>query len=106
MVLALLIITPLVAILFGYLLWKNTMKNYDYNVFGFGVLIRLLVACLVCSFNIYLGIGFFVIFSTWNFIITYKNTSFLIAFLSVIFQPIALFFAVSAINRFISAVND
>ncbi|WP_159245304.1 hypothetical protein [Tenacibaculum maritimum] len=48
----------------------------------------------------------FVLFSIWNFIATWRNTSILIAILAVIFQPIALLFAFSALNRLTKALND
>ncbi|MFD1014783.1 hypothetical protein [Winogradskyella rapida] len=97
---------PILSILFGYFLWRSAMDNYGYNIYGIGVIIRLLIAGLVCIFDLNIGLALLVIVSIWNFITTLRNTSFFIALLAILFQPIALWFAISAINRFISAMND
>ena len=104
--LVLLVAIPIFSILFGYFLWKSAMDNYGYNIYGIGVIIRLLIAGLACLFDPMVGLGLLVIVSIWNFIATYRNTSFFIALFAVLFQPIALWFAISAINRFIRAIND
>lgn len=106
MAIALLLGIPILSLLFGYFLWKSAIDNYGYNVYGTGVLIRLAIAGLACFLDPIIGLGFFIIFSIWNFIATWKNTSFFIAFFAVLFQPIALWFAISAINRVLRAIND
>lgn len=104
--LLLLVGIPILSIIFGYFLWKTAMDNYGYNVYGIGVIIRLLIAGLVCFYDPTIGLSLLAIVSIWNFIVTWKNTSFFIALFAVLFQPIALWFAISAINRLISAIND
>lgn len=104
--LLLLVGLPLVLIIVGYIIWRSAMDNYGYNVFNTWVLVRLLIA-VVCGFiDLYLGIGLFVLFSIWNFIVTWRNTSMFIAILAVIFQPVALWFAFAALNRLAKALND
>lgn len=104
--LVLLVAIPTLSILFGYFLWKSAMDNYSYNIYGIGVIIRLLIAGLAFFIDPMIGLGLLVIASIWNFIATWRNTSFVIALFAVLFQPIALWFAIAAINRFIRAIND
>ncbi|NCT19426.1 MAG: hypothetical protein GW771_14505 [Flavobacteriia bacterium] len=106
LVLLFLIGIPILSILFGYLLWKSAMDNYGYNIYGVGVLIRLAIAILSCFYDPTLGLWLFIIFSIWNLLITWKNTSFIIAFFSILFQPIALYFAFVALNRLAKAINN
>jgi hypothetical protein len=104
--LLLLVGLPILLLIVGYFIWQNAMDNYGYNIFGTGVLIRLVIA-VGCGFaDLYLGIGLFIVFSIWNFIITWKNTSVFTAILAVIFQPVALWFAFAALNRLTKAIND
>lgn len=104
--LVLLVAIPVLSVLFGYFLWKSAMDNYGYNIYGMGVIIRLLIAGLTCFFDPMIGLGLLVIVSIWNFIATWRNTSLFIALFAVLFQPIALWFAISAINRLLRAIND
>lgn len=104
--LGLLIAIPILSILFGYFLWKSAMDNYGYNIYGIGVIIRLLVAGLAFFIDPMIGLGLLVIVSIWNFIATWRNTSIFIALFAVLFQPIALWFAISAINRLLRVIND
>jgi hypothetical protein len=104
--LLLLVGLPILSIIFGYFLWNNAMDNYGYNIYGIGVIIRLVIAALVCIYDPTIGLSLLGIVSIWNFIATWRNTSFFIALFAVLFQPIALWFAISAINRFIRAFND
>lgn len=106
LVLFLLVGIPILSIIFGYFLWKSAMDNYGYNIYGIGVIIRLLIAGLVCIYDPMIGLGLLALVSIWNFIVTWRNTSFFIAFFAVLFQPIALWFAISALNRLIKAIND
>ncbi|WP_143032764.1 hypothetical protein [Tenacibaculum sp. MAR_2010_89] len=102
----LLVVLPLVLLVIGYIIWQSAMDSYGYNIFSIWVLVRLLIA-VVCGFvDLYLGITLFVLFSIWSFIATWRNTSMFIAILAVIFQPIALLFAFSALNRLSKALND
>lgn len=100
------VVLPLVLLFIGYLIWQSAMDSYGYNIFSIWVFVRLLIAIVCCFFDLYLGIVLFVLFSIWNFIATWRNTSILIAILAVIFQPIALLFAFSALNRLTKALND
>ena len=104
--LLLLIGLPLVLIIVGYVLYHSAKDRYGYNIFNTGVLVRLLIAVGLCFFDIYFGIILFVIFSIWNFIVTWRNTNVLFAVLAVIFQPVALYFAFVALNRLSKALND
>ena len=97
---------PIILIIGGYFLWRYGIEHYEYNVFGTGVLIRLFIALAIGFFNVQIGIILFIIFSIYNFIITLKNTSFFIAFSAIIFQPVALYFAIAAINRLLKEIND
>ena len=97
---------PLVLLFIGYLIWQSAMDSYSYNIFSIWVLVRLVLA-VVCGFvDLYFGIALFILFSIWNFIVTWRNTSIVIAILAVIFQPIALLFAFSALNRLSRALNN
>lgn len=104
--LLLLVGLPILSIIFGYFLWNNAMDDYGYNIYGIGVIIRLVITALVCLYDPATGLSLLVIVSIWNFIITYKNTSLLTAFFAVLFQPIAVWFAFVAINKLIKAIND
>jgi|AntRauMFilla1563_2_1112583.scaffolds.fasta_scaffold28206_2 hypothetical protein len=104
--LLLLVGLPILSIIFGYFLWNNAMDNYGYNIYGIGVIIRLVIAALVCIYDPTIGLSLLGIVSIWNFIITYKNTSLLIAVFAVLFQPIAVWFAFVALNKLIKAIND
>ncbi len=104
--LLLLVGLPIVLIVIGYFVWQNAEDNYNYNIFNTWVLVRLLIAVAICFLDIYIGIGFFVIFSIWNFIVTWRNTNVFIAVLAVIFQPAALYFVFVALNRLAKALND
>lgn len=105
-ILWLLIVLPLVLIIVGYVVYSTAKERYDYNVFNVGVLVRLLIAVGLCFVDIYFGIALFVIFSIWNFIVTWRNTNALIAILAVLFQPVALYFVFVALNRLAKAIND
>lgn len=82
------------------------MDNYGYNVFNTGVLVRLLIAVVCCFIDLTFGVILFSLFSIYNFIVTWRNTSFFIALIAVIFQPVALYFTYAALNRLFKAVND
>ncbi|OSY88534.1 hypothetical protein WH52_07240 [Tenacibaculum holothuriorum] len=106
MILVLLVVTPILLVVFGYFLWQSAMNNYGYNIFGWGVLIRLLLAVIACFWSIEIGIFLLIIFSLWNFITTWKNTSLFIALFSILFQPVALWFAFVALNKLAKEIND
>lgn len=107
MILFLMIATPILILFIGYLTWNSAMENYGYNIFNTWVLIRLLIAILLgILIDPSIGLIMFVIFSIWNFIVTWRNTSVFIAILAVLFQPAALYFAFAALNRLTKALND
>jgi hypothetical protein len=106
LILGLLVLIPVLSILFGYFLWKSARDNYGYNIYGMGVIIRLLIAGLACFIDPFIGLVLLVLVSIWNFIVTWRNTSLFIALFAVLFQPIALWFAISALNRLIRGIND
>jgi len=104
--LAAMIIIPLFFLISGYFLWKNALEKYEHNIFSFWVIIRLAISLLIAFLNPYIGIVVFLFFSLWNFFVTLKNTSLITAIVAVIYQPIALFFAISVINKTIRSLND
>jgi hypothetical protein len=107
MILFLMIATPILILVIGYLTWSSAIDNYGYNIFNTWVLIRLLIAILLGVFiDPSIGIIMFGVFSIWNFIVTWRNTSVIVAFLAVLFQPAALYFAFAALNRLSKALNN
>lgn len=97
---------PLLLLVVGYFTWSSAMDNYGYNIFNVWVFVRLLIAIALCFLDISLGIIVFSFFSIWSFFVTWRNTSFFIALLAVLLQPIALIFIYNALNSLVKALED
>lgn len=106
MVILLFVVLPLVMLAVGYFLWSAAMENYGYNIFNLGVLIRLLISLVLMFVDFYIGIAVLTIFSIWNFIVTWNNTSFFIALFAVLLQPVALLFSIDILNRIAKEYYD
>lgn len=100
MLLFLPIVIVIISLVFGYFFWKNSKDNYGYNVFNIGVVIRLIVGLLVCVVSLEIGMVILCFCLVWNVVVVYRNTSFIIALLFLLFfQPAALLFAFWILNR-------
>ncbi len=96
-------------IFLGYYLWSYANEEYDYNIFGIGVIIRgvLSFACLwgvMASIDSQDGSGYVWLIACgvlwlWTFIVTGLKTNFLIAFFSLIYQLLGVVFLVSIIKK-------
>ncbi len=95
-------------IVLGYYLWSTAKEKYNHNIFGIGVLLRgflslgciLLLSCSSLSSEAqitYLSLA--IVLWLWTFIVTWKNTSFLIAFFSIIYQVTVIYVINTALNK-------
>ena len=95
-------------IVLGYCLWSTAKEKYNHNIFGMGVLLRgfLSLGCilLLSSSSLsneaqiaYLAIA--LCLWLWTFIVTWVNTSFLIALFSIIYQVTVIYLINSALNK-------
>ncbi|WP_445748783.1 hypothetical protein [Polaribacter sp.] len=96
---------PIIIIVFGFFLWKSALNNYGYNIFGIWVLVRLLIAVIVFFNEPYSGTILLILVCIWNFIVTWKNTSLIIAIFAVLLQPFALYAAIGALNKLVKIMN-
>lgn len=98
----------------GYYLWDYAEENYNFNIFGIGILIRSIIgilstilALLIITNNeleainpgVYLLFGISGILFIWNFILTWIRTNFFIAFFAFIYQMIAGYIVIKLINK-------
>jgi hypothetical protein len=103
----LMIAVPILFLVIGYFTWSSAKDKYDYNIFNIGVFVRLLIAILLGIFiDPTIGIIMFIIFSIWNFIVTWRNTNLFIGIMAVILQPVALIFVYNALNSLIKSLED
>jgi len=94
----------------GYLLWKYAEDNYDFNIFGFWILTRGLIAIIAIFIGLFAIIkmgaespgesidpGLYLLFVVggilliWNFISTLKNTNIFIALIAFLYQLVAVY---------------
>ncbi|MHC5310064.1 hypothetical protein ACYSNM_08305 [Myroides sp. LJL116] len=93
----------------GYYLWSFALEKYDYNIFSIGMIIRGLLsfACVFLTLassdyddgSSLVFICTALILWLWTFLVTWRRTNIFIAFFSIVYQLIAVFFIKSAINR-------
>ena len=99
----------------GYYLWSVARNKYGYNIFNLGVIVRGLLALGCLFMGLYsldsLDGSDYVWFIAagvlwlWNFITTMSKTNFWIAFFSLFYQLIAIFFIKAAIEKVSDVVN-
>jgi len=92
----------------GYFLWKYSKEKYNFNIFNTWIIIRGFIGsvAILVSIMAFFGLlnpensidsGFYLLFGLgillfiWNFIVTAKNTTFLIAIMAFIYQLIAIY---------------
>lgn len=101
-------------IVLGYYLWTTAKEKYDHNIFGMGVLLRgfLSLGCILLlsssSISNEAQITYLVIalcLWLWTFIVTWINTNFLIASLSIIYQVTVVYFINTALNKTIQLLK-
>lgn len=102
-------------IYFGHYLWTFAKREYDYNIFNLGVIIRglLSLGCLFMGINSLDStdgsdyVWFIAASILWllTFIITLTRTNFLIAFFSIFYQLVAVLFIKTAIEKVLQVIN-
>ena len=103
----------IVFFILGFVLWSYSKENYDYNIFGTGVLLRGIASYVLA----YLSIGatgndFTTIWSCigilwlWTFIVTLLRTNVLIAILSLIYQIIAVVIVKVILEKIFGSSDD
>ena len=109
-IIILVIIGAVIFIAGGYFLWKYADEKYDFNIFGFWILFRGLVALIAIIVGAYaisntnlelpeqsVDPGIYLLFVVagilflWNFISTYRNTNIVIALIGFIYQLFAVY---------------
>jgi hypothetical protein len=103
----------IVFFILGFVLWSYSKENYDYNIFGWGVLLRGLASYILAYLSvgatdndfitIWLCIG---ILWLWTFIVTLLRTNIIVAILSLIYQIIAVVIVKVILEKIFGSGDD